>query len=76
MAKAFRRLDEIMIVIYYSHDFCHPLTSLMNWCCKGQSVISPQHSAMEHGRITGVALNVLTGCVSSTSPVLSLTWDN
>lgn len=66
-----------MIVIYYSHDFYHPLASLMNRCCKGRSIISPHHSAMEHGRINKVALNVLAGCLSSTSPpVLSLAWDN
>lgn len=50
MAEVFRRLDEIMIVIYYSQDFYDLLASLMSWCCKGQKIISTQHGAMERGK--------------------------
>lgn len=50
MAEVFRRLDEVMIVICYSHDFYNPLASLKNWCYKGQRIISTQHSAMQCGK--------------------------
>lgn len=47
MAEVFRRLDEIMSMIYYSHDFYDPLASFKNWCYRGQRIISTQHSAMQ-----------------------------
>jgi len=78
MAEIFRRLGEIMIVIYYSHDFYDPLTSLKNWCYKGQRIISTQHSAMQcNAEKPSTALNALIGCQRSTSPlVLSFGWDD
>lgn len=47
MAEVFRRLDEIMSMIYYSHDFYDPLAFFKNWCYRGQRIISTQHSAMQ-----------------------------
>lgn len=59
MAEVFRRLDEIMIVIYYSRDFYDLLPSLMSWCCKGQKIISTQHGAMEHGKKNTAQLQIV-----------------
>lgn len=50
MVAVFRRLDEIMSMMCYSHDFYDPLSSLKNWCYMGQRITSMQHSAMQCGR--------------------------
>lgn len=61
----FRKLDEIMNMICYSHDFYDPLSSLKNWCYMGQRIISMQHSTMQYGKIQHHSAP--RGCQSSTS---------